>query len=644
MIVPLFASLAVRLWASLFIVPQNPQAPPLKHDLVVTATRLETPAREVASSVTILAGTDLDRAWRSTVFDALQGAPGLAFIRNGGPGEASSVFIRGANSEHALVMLDGVPLNDPVNPSRNYDFAHLTLDGVERIEVLRGPQSPLYGSDALGGAINILTARGHGRPRLSLRAAGGSYKTADAGIDLRGSAGAFHYAFGLSRTSTGGISAAGSDYAGNAEPDAYRNVTLAGRAGASFKDGTEIDVVVRGVSARTDLDNFGGPFGDDPNHRQDYASILTRIQGRFLLAGGRWEQKLGVALVRSKRETNNPADPSHVFETEQGRFESSLLRLDWQNNFFLLPSHTLTFGTDLDRETGESEYRSESLWGPSESRFPRRRADRIGLYVQDRMKWRGRFFATAGFRYDRRGGAGNALTFRLAPAFFIEKTSTKLKATLGTGFKAPSLYQLHAPGTAWGPIGNSALRPERSLGWDAGFEQALANGKATLGLSYFQNDFENLVDFDYALGYVNIGRARMRGIEASAEMRPDESFLARLSYTRLDARDRTHEAPLPRRPKDTLALNIQMAFAKKWDAGLNAIYTGLRSDRDYASWPVRDVTLAGYALLGANLAFNPTPGLQIFARFDNILNARYEMVYGYGTPGLTAIGGLRLSI
>jgi vitamin B12 transporter len=127
-------------------------------------------------------------------------------------------------------------------------------------------------------------------------------------------------------------------------------------------------------------------------------------------------------------------------------------------------------------------------------------------------------------------------------------------------------------------------------------------------------------------------------------MRPDENFLARLSYTRLDARDRTHEAPLPRRPKDTLALNIQMAFAKKWDAGLTAVYTGVRPDRDYASWPVRDVTLAGYALLGANLAFNPTPGLQIFARLENILNARYETVFGYGTPGFSAQGGLRLSI
>jgi vitamin B12 transporter len=541
-------------------------------------------------------------------------------------------------------MLDGVPLNDPVNPSRNYDFAHLTLDGLERIEVLRGPQSPLYGSDALGGAVSILTSRGQGRPRLSLRAAGGTFATFDAGLDLRGSRGAFHYAFALSRSRTGGISAASPAYPGNEEEDAYRNTTLAGRVGAAFKNGTEIDFVVRGVDSRTDIDNFGGPFGDDPNHRQDYGSYLARVQGRFLLAGGRWEQKAGASLIRSERRDENPSDPAHPFDSERGRYASALARFDWQNNLFVHTAHTLTFGADLEEEAGETEYRSESAFGPYESLFPRRRAGRAGFYLQDRMKVGDWLFAAAGLRFDRHSRAGDSLTYRVAPAIFIGRTGTKIKATLGTGFKSPSLYQLYAPGTAWGPIGNSALKAERSLGWDAGIEQSLWGDAARLSLSYFRIALENLIDFDYAFGYVNIGQTRMRGIEASAEARPNADFGLRLSYTRLEARDLSGGAALPRRPKDRISLSAQYAFAKDWDAGISAVLTGPRPDRDYVSWPAREVTLPGYTLLGAHLSFFPRPGLQIFIRLDNILDARYETVYGYGSPGFSSHAGLKLSI
>jgi vitamin B12 transporter len=644
MFIPYFSSLALRLCLSLGLSLGQAASGQIRHEVVVTATRLETPAREVASAVTVLTKEDLDRAQRTTVFEALEDSAGLSLLRNGGPGEASAVFIRGTNSEHALIMLDGVPLNDPINPSRSFDLAHLTLDGVERIEVLRGPQSPLYGSDALGGAINILTARGRGRPRLGLRLAGGTYHTLEGGLDLQGSSGVFHYAFALSRSSTNGISAASSSYPGNTENDAYRNTTLSGRFGAGFNGGAEIDLVIRGVSSRADIDNFGGQFGDDPNNVQDYSSYLVRVQGRVLLAGGRWEQKIGFSAVRSERKNENPADPDHPFDTERGRFQSSLVRVDWQNNLFVHSTQTLTFGADLERETGESEYFSESLWGPSESLFPRRRADRAGVYFQDQIKIGGRFFGTAGLRYDRHGRAGEALTFRLAPAYLIERTGTKLKATIGTGFKAPSLFQLYAPATAWGPIGNPNLEPERSLGWDAGFEQPLWTGAVSFGLSYFRNELKNLIDFDYALGYVNVGRSRMEGIEATAEARPDESFVVRLSYTRLDARDLTHDLPLPRRPKDRLTACVQWAFAGRWDAGLSAIYTGPRRDRDYTSWPAGEVTLKGFLLLGANVSFDLKTGFQVFARLDNILDARYETVFGYGSPGFTATAGLRLVI
>ena len=650
---PIFALPAARFAAALALAFLQPgqrtpaadsqkQAPPLRHEVVVTANRLETPAREVASSVTVLTKTALERSARSTVFEALESAPGLTLLRNGGWGGISTAFIRGANSEHVLVTLDGLPANDPANPSRSFDFAHLSLDGVERVEILRGPQSPLYGSDAVAGAVNILTARGSGRPRLSLRAAAGSHRTLEGSVGLRGASGPVHFAFGLSRSTTDGISAASSAFPGNAEKDAYRNTTFSGRLGAAFEDGLELDLIVRTVSARTELDNFGGPYGDDPNHVQDYASGLARLQGRFLAARGRWEQKVALSLAWSDRTTDNPDDPLHPGESESGRFRGVRQKAEWQHNLFLNRTHTLTLGLDAEREAADSAYRSLSSWGESESFFPRRSAGRVGAFVQDRVKIGGVFFAAAGARYDEHDRAGGSLTFRLAPAILLERTGTKLKATVGTGFKAPSLYQLYAPATSWGPVGNSGLKPERSLGWDAGFEQTFGEWAVALGLVYFRTDFQNLVDFDFGRGYVNVGRARTRGIEVSAEARIENGPELRLSYTRLEALDLGTGAPLPRRPKDKVSADLAWAFAARWDAGFSAVYAGPRPDRDYTAWPAAAVTLDGFLLLGARASFDLGAGVQAFLRLDNILSARAETVFGYGAPGFTAVGGFRL--
>ena len=305
------AFLVAGLWLSL-----GPQV--LQHTVVVTATRIETPAREVASSVTVIPGYEIDRSRRPDLIEALRAVPGLAVLQNGGPGEAASVFVRGSKSEHVLVLLDGVEVNDPMNPSRSFDFAHLAAGGIERIEVLRGPQSPLYGSDALGGVINVLTRRGQGRPSLSLTAQGGSEATAAAALEGGGSSGAFDYSFGLSRFSTAGVSAASNAYPGNSEKDGYANTSLSGRAGLKLRGGVEADLIVRAVASSTDTDSFGGPGGDDPNSKQTYRSLFVRGQARALFAGSAWEQKLGISYVGARRENDNPTDAAHPYDSDRG--------------------------------------------------------------------------------------------------------------------------------------------------------------------------------------------------------------------------------------------------------------------------------------------------------------------------------------
>ncbi len=614
----------------------------LQYTVVVTATRIETSVKEIASSVTVISTDDLKKMKKLTVVEVLEEVLGVTIIQNGGTGAAASASLRGANSEHTLVLMDGVELNDPVTPSRSYDLAHLPLENIERIEILRGPQSTLYGSDAIGGVINIITKKGEGKPKISLLSSGGSYATFSGNAGVSGGTAKINYSLGLFYFNTRGISAADASLPGNAEQDGYKNQSLSGRLGFKPLDNLEVDIIVRSLATKTDIDNFGGAYGDDPNNTQDYKSLFLKGQIRSLFLKNRWEQKLGLSLIDTNRQYDNPIDRAHPFDSENGLFKSKLLKIDWQNNFFLHQTNTLTFGVDFEQEQGESEYHSTGLWGPFSSIFPIQKANTIGIYLQDQIRLADQFFAALGVRLDHHSQSGQAVTYRLAPAYFIERTGIKLKATLGTGFKSPSLYQLYAPGTAWGPIGNKNLKREKSIGWDLGIEQQIFQGKLMLGATYFCNTFQNLINFDFMHGYINIGQAESKGIEISVEYRPTNEFLFRAFYTRLEAKDKDKDTSLLRRPKDKLTANLNYGFLKKWSINLSFSYIGKRDDVDFSTRPYPQVTLPGYTLFNASASFDLSSHIQIFSRFDNILNEKYEMIIGYGTPGFSAYGGVKL--
>lgn len=622
----------------------KPQASDLKYDVVVTATRVETPGREVASSVLVLTRADLEKTRKVFVLEALQELAGLSIQENGPLGSAATVMLRGANSEHTLVLMDGVELNDPVSPSRSFDFGHMLLQNIERIEVILGPQSPLYGSDALGGVINIITRRGDGRPRLSLSALGGSYGTGSGNIGFQGSRGGLNFSIDTSYLVSSGFSAAGESYHGNTERDGYSNLSLSGRVGYALRENLDFDLIVRNTSARTDLDSFGGDFGDDPNSRQDYDLFSVRGQVRSLLFKNRWEQRLALSYVSHHRAYDNPVDQLHPFDSEHGTYDSRQATLDWQNTIYAHETNIIIAGIEAQHEDGRSDYFSEGIWGPSESIFPRKSAGTLGFYLQDQVRLGGRFFATVGGRLDSHSQFGSAFTYRIAPAYVIDAFGTKLKMTLGTGFKSPSLYQLYAPGTMWGPIGNADLKPETSTGWDAGLEQPFLRGKIIVGATYFHNDFRNLVQFDYARGYTNIGRAESKGLEVYASAEPAVDVSIQAGFTRTSARDLTTGLDLLRRPKDKFTARLSSPLPKDFHLVVSLVAVGPRDDMAFVGYAAVRTRLKGYTLLNAVLSRDIFSRGQVFLRLDNILDQKYETIYGYGMPRFSAYGGIRFLI
>ena len=616
----------------------------LHHEIVITATRIETTTREIASSVTVITKDELNKEKKITIIEALQEVPGLNIIQNGSTGAAASVFLRGANSEHTLVMMDGVELNDPISPSRSFDFAHLALADVERIEILRSPQSTLYGSDALGGVINIITRKGQGKPKLNLTGLGGSYGTFCGSAGISGGTDKINYYLSSYYFQNSGLSAASATYEGNEEKDGYRNLTFSGRFGLHLLDNLDFDFFLKSQNTKTDIDNFGGSYGDDPNNVQDYRSISLRCQTRAILFKNRWEQKLGVSTTKNDRKHNNPTDEFHQLESDTSHYKSRLWKLDWQNNFFLDKSNTLTFGVDYKQERGESEYYSWSFFGNYESIFLPQTSYTAGTYIQDQIRIADKLFATVGVRFDRHKNFGNAITYRIAPAYYVEKTGTKFKATYGTGFKSPSLYQLYAPASLWGEVGNKDLEPEKSSGWEAGIEQQFLNGRLMLETTFFLNNYENLIQFDSIQGYMNIGKAEAKGKEIILKTNPFKKFFINTAFTKTETKDENSDTCLLRRPKHKFSACINYEFNKKYNVHISLIYTGERDDMDFSMWPPSRVKLSPYTIINGVISYNIAQNTQIFFRLDNITNEKYELIKGYGTPSFSAFMGIRLQI
>lgn len=614
-------------------------------EIVVTATRDELPIEQVGSSITVITAKQIEQQQQQTVADALRMVPGLDVVRSGGAGQTASVFMRGADSRHTLVLIDGVELNDPSTTGGEYHFGFLTTDNIERIEVLRGPQSTLYGSHAIGGVINIITKRGSGRPTGFVSAEGGSLSTAKESVGISGGTDLANYSLTLSRLDSSGISAAASS-AGNSEADGYQNTTVAARLGITPTQHGDIDISLRYTRSRNEADNGNGAGADDPNRVMRTKELQFRTQGTLLLFDDRWEQKLGVSLNDLTRSDDNDRDAVHPLDFQRSEYQGQTLKFDWQHTLRLHTTNTLLIGAETKEEKAQSQFYSESSWGPYTSNWAEQSARTNGIYLQDQLKLWDAWFSTAGVRIDDHDRFGSKVTYRFTSAYQFKQTGTRLKGSYGTGFKAPSLYQMYDPAN-----GNLNLKPEKSTGWDVGIEQALLNQQLQLGVTYFRNEYEQLIDWElvdpvwFSGMYKNVAKASSEGVELTASYQPIDSVQLRAGYTYNLTRNKQTGEELLRRPKHKLSAAINYRFLGKGNLNLGLLYVGSRDDLtfDPGTYAQQTVTLKGYTLVNLAASYDVTNNLQLFGRVDNLLDREYEEVLGYGTPGIGAYAGLKVS-
>jgi len=607
-------------------------------EMVITATRTETPISQIGSSVSVINAEEIERRKENEIVNLIKDVPGIDVVQNGGLGQLATVSIRGAYPRHTLVMIDGVGINDPINPNRECDLSNITTYNIDRIEIVRGSQSVLYGSDAVGGVINILTKRGLTNANGYFSISGGTYNTFYENGGISGKADNFSYSLDISHQSTDGISVAGEKY-GNKEKDSYKNTTILTNIGFHPVDNFVVNLYTRWNKAKSDLDNKGGFYGDDPNYKFDGEQMLFKIQPELSILNNKWHQKLGISFTRHKRNYKNDKDVDHPNDSSNGNYKGNTVNLDWQNDFRIHSHNLLTVGFDFTEERGKSDYNSQSAWGPFTSIFDKKLARTTGIYVQDQLGIRDYFYTSIGIRNDYHTDFGWQTTYRIAPVFLIHKTNTRIKGTYGTGFKSPSLYQLYSE------YGNSDLKPEKSESWDIGLEQSLFNEKVLLNVCYFSNIFNDLIDFDFSTWkYSNIAEAESKGIECSGRMQvlPDLSIKANCTY--LKTEDKTTGEQLLRKPKRKFSIASNYRFLQRGNVNLEAIFIGYRYDRDFATYPPERLILGNYTLLNMAISYDIINNLQLYVKGDNLTDKKYENVYGYGTSGVSVQIGMKTSV
>jgi len=632
-------------------------APDSPENLVVTATRVQSSVENIPAGVTVIDRKTIDERGYVSLVDALSAVPGVRVAQSGGPGSQASVFIRGTNSNHVLVLIDGVPVNDPADPGGAFNFGVDTLADVERIEIVRGPMSSLYGSGAIGGVINVITRHGKSAPHGHLTLAGGSPRSGLAQGDVSGGFSIWDYAANIQ-----GLSERGFDQTPKREIPVYTGEVDGDRAKLAqlelgvtpFAD-TRFSVLLRGRDAKYGYDEVGSVAFDAGNATGYDASLFGRLGVTSKLLNGAWETSAYLTGVQDDRRYTialDPLDPNDG--AGDSRYHSRRLDGQW-NNSLALPdeafatANSVTFGYEHVSDQANTRVNTNSDYGPYDTSVRAHDEFDSGYLGAQSTLFR-RLALTGQIREDATSVSGDAFTWRIGGVLDVPEILSHIKASYGTGFRAPALYDRYGI-DSYGFVGNPNLRPERSQGYEVGITTDTPAKDASVSVSYFNNRIHDLIETVYAADYlsstpVNIDRARTQGIETTLTWRVQNWMQADLAYTYTDARDLGTHAQLLRRPYNQGSANLRLSPFAGFVVAPELLYVGAFADylTDDSGVPGAYVGRSPSGLIvNLNISWQVTPAVQIFVWGKNLGNSTFEPVNGYQMPGASFMAGTRLT-
>lgn len=622
--------------------PPTVTLPP--EQIVVTATRSPSPVEQIAAGVSVIDRGDIELFGDLDLPQALGAVPGLRVAQSGGPGAQASVFIRGTNSNQVLVLRDGVPVNDPATPGGGFNFGNDTLNDVERIEVVRGPLSSVYGGSALGGVINLISRPAPEGVHGELNAAGGTQATGELSGRLTARRGIWDFAATAEGFSFAGFDQTPSRIAGySGERDGFRSKQATAELGARLTDTTRASLYVRARDSKTGYDS-----GADAANASGYdASLYGRAAIASVLLDGAWHSAAFVSRLQNDRRYRvlpDAADPG--LSDEDSRYHGRRTDAQWTNTLALpdllwFAGNTVSLAYEHAADSVTTKVNSLSYGSPFLS-TARAHADTDGLAFGFSTTLAHRLTVTGQARQDWTTLAGDATTWRAGAVLALPELASRLKFSYGTGFRAPALADRYGIDN-FGYVGNPALRPEFSDGWEAGVVTELgaaAGTRASLGVTYFDNRLRDLIQLAFSPVYtsVNVARARAKGVETELTLRRASWLAATLAYTYTDARSGDGDVLL-RRPFHTISARLALTPLPGLSIAPEVTYTG--GFQDYLVESFGNGPSAGYTLVNLNATWQATPRLQLYVHARNVGAARYEPVNGYAGPGRQVLVGGR---
>jgi vitamin B12 transporter len=609
--------------------------------IIVSATRSSQAKSKVGSSVTLIDEASLTRAQTISVTDILRDVPGVTFSRNGGVGTLTSVRIRGAEADQTVVLIDGIKLNDPSGPGGGYNFANLLAGDVARIEVLRGPQSTLYGSQAMGGVVNVITRSGDVLFGANLELEGGDLSTYRGRGSVRGKLGGLSYAAGLSHFETVGMSSAAS----GTEADSFTNDGAQARVNYVVNANLELEARLLWSDSDVGIDGFPAPsfaLADTPE-RSTTEELIAYVGGTLTLLDGRSRTRFSVSQTTTDRANINPALAVATTFDATGSND----RIEIQSIFDVSPNFQIVAGTELE----EARLRTASPTIATPNPTPlRAKSELSAYYIQGQASPTSWLTATLGLRQTSNDRFGEALNVRATVAASFNEGNTIVRGAIADGFKAPTPFQLFSN------FGNTTLLPEEAASVELGLEQAFFSRRLVAAITAFERDTTNQIDFISCFNnpiaicvgrpsgtYNNIAKTKADGIEATIEVKPSDRFTLSAGYSTLDARNAVvgnanFNRRLTRRAKETGFVTMGYGFA--FGLEVSATYSMIGDSFNNAS---NSQLLKGYELITLRASQRIGDTWTIFARIENATDDTYQTVRDYNSPPRQAFVGLRAS-